>query len=472
MKGKITGTKDQPALLENVFIVAGSELQHVTLGQNVYLPEDVILGEGVRILEQMPTEESEEDGKTQHDGLDIIEKQFEETIEVCDKPLDNHAMLSRAEAKALNLKTNIDVEPQHKGQQADVLMVVRHENQDGQTDYMRVGESWEVWDQQLSSLEPAISLAQLPEKLNFPIFEGDLSHARGELTFYSGYRLDTGSIVYNGLNPMHFSIDSSPDKCMVYAVHDEDLNDSQFVKVDLSDSIVGDMQPLGPEYPGYDIEGLAINPNNAGALYATAGDDANVNGQELDGYLYIVSKRHGEVRPIGATGYEQVAALTTHPLNNRLWGWAINEKQDKWMGLITIDPKTGKGTPFKQFQYHPDYDITDIAWHPSGDKLYASTADKIWVYSPDQQELEVLCNNVTRGEIEGLDIQPNGLLLLGIDYHKETASMIMAYDPEQCRMVNMRIYRHTRYYDLESIVWPVAECNDQSWLNEDPCKWQ
>jgi len=48
--------------------------------------------------------------------------------------------------------------------------------------------------------------SKLPELLEVPIYKGDLSFAPGEYTVFVGYRLSSGTIIYNGKTPIHFYI--------------------------------------------------------------------------------------------------------------------------------------------------------------------------------------------------------------------------------------------------------------------------
>ncbi|MDM8569586.1 hypothetical protein QUF50_08780, partial [Thiotrichales bacterium HSG1] len=58
------------------------------------------------------------------------------------------------------------------------------------------------------------------------------------------------------------------DCSVIYGVHDEGLNNSQFVTIDRATYAV---TPLGKMHPGYDIEGLDMNA--AKKLYGSSGDD-------------------------------------------------------------------------------------------------------------------------------------------------------------------------------------------------------
>ncbi len=100
--------------------------------------------------------------------------------------------------------------------------------------------------------------------------------------------------------------------------------------------------------------------------------------------------------------------------------------------------------------------------------LYTASDEHLWVYDPETQELEIACEHVDDGKIEGLDLQPNGFLLVGVDRkgqnNRETS--ILAYDPINCKIVHKRVYEGLKYDDIESIVWPASECNDMSWLSD------
>ncbi|NJO15139.1 MAG: hypothetical protein HC877_05150 [Thioploca sp.] len=162
------------------------------------------------------------------------------------------------------------------------------------------------------------------------------------------------------------------------------------------------------------------------------------------------------------------------------------------MGLIQIDPNTGITTLVKQFtdevcqaryvsqleqqqahndSFHQHYtdliqrnnnqpltqlestqvekfiqkqcDIQALAWSYNASnqeipKLYAAGNNTLWIYDHlNTQELELACINVVpAGElIEGLEMQPNGLLLLGIDHRNTKETSIVAYDPKTCKAV-------------------------------------
>lgn len=494
LQGNIIGDPNAPALLENVIISAGSSLEHVIIGDNVTLANDVKLGAGVQfanppadaqpvIAPPQPTcFKITPNGQFQP----LYQGEFQGSIHTGDEMLSNHAMLTYSQAESLQLSTTIAVLPEHVGQPAELLIVAIHQDDNRGADSMRVLQDWKPWDNQIKHLKVAKVYQQLPEILEELLYQGDLANiaaeftlmsnghllsftdTAGEYTIYVGYRLTDGTIIFNGVEPIHFFVERAPDSCILYALHDDKLNDSQPITIDLSAGLQGDMQALGPMRKGRDMEGLALHPTDLELLFASAGDHANVAGQELDGYLYTIHRETGKMKVIGPTGFDKVAGLAFNPADKTLWGWGRNEKKNnKWTGIIKIDILTGKGTPIKQFNYQ-QHDMGGLAWDFDGNKLYASGDHHLWVYDSQTQTLEIACDYVDDGRIEGLDLQPNGFLLVGVDRkgknNRETR--ILAYDPIKCQIVHKRVYEGLKYDDIESIVWPAAECNDLSWLSD------
>ncbi|OQY54987.1 MAG: hypothetical protein DRR08_05935 [Candidatus Parabeggiatoa sp. nov. 2] len=142
------------------------------------------------------------------------------------KEQPNHAALVSSVATAVNLAGTLTVAPEDIGKPADILMVGMYSTLAGELGnanwewplgehfvpqltgalYTRAGETWIFWDGQLSSLPSTEKVSQLPETLDIPVFEGDLSTAPGEFFAYLGYRLEDGTIHYNGVEPLHFSV--------------------------------------------------------------------------------------------------------------------------------------------------------------------------------------------------------------------------------------------------------------------------
>jgi len=187
--------------------------------------------------------------------------------------------------------------------------------------------------------------------------------------------------------------------------------------------------------------------------------------------LYTIHRKTGEMTVVGPTGFDKTSGLAFNPSDRTLWGWGRNGGNDNnWSGLIKIDPETGKGTAVKQFDYKL-HNMDGLAWNFEGDKLYAAGDERLWVYDPATQTLEIACDYVDDGRIEGLDAQPNGFLLVGVDRRTSKSgnkreTSILAYDPVECKIVHKRIYEGLKYDDIESIVWLAGECNDLSWLSD------
>lgn len=475
LQGDIIGQADAPARLDHVNIAAGSYLEHVIIGEQVILPKNVTMGPGVQFVHP-PEKQSQESSPViplaigiDPTGQVITSKTtFTYNLTVLETPYPNGAMLSTQRAQEVDLSATILLASEHVGQAAEILVASTYKASPTEPPetYLLVNNKWVPWDYNLDTLKPASFSQALPAKLKVPVFKGDdLSATPGEYTVLVGYRLEGGTIVYNGRNPFYFFIDGAPKTCVLYAVQDEKLNDSQFLKIDLSRSLWGTMQTFGSIYAGRDIEGLTLAPNNPNLLYATSGDDANVEGQRLDGYFYTLDKKTAKLTMVGPTGFNQVSALGTDPVGRVLWAWGemtVGQKRE-WSGLIQIDPSTGKGTPIKQFD--PKESMGGLAVSPDGNKIYTSSGETLWVYDKESQDIQKACDHITKGRIEGLDMQPNGILLLGIDLNQTTT--ITAYDPQTCEVVNTRTYHDVNYDDIESIVWPATECNDQSWLSRD-----
>ncbi|MBE9562944.1 MAG: hypothetical protein IMF12_08800, partial [Proteobacteria bacterium] len=419
LKGKIIGDAEKPALLENLSIVADSYLENVIIGKDVYLPDDVELGPNVTLYEE-PEEEIEilptaffiDEYLNLHD---LFNSSFTANIKSGEFTYPNHAMLSFADAENLELSVNIKVLPEDIGKSADMLVVVEHKDRDNpERNSIKVLEppSWNIWDDDIFSLKPMQHYQKLRSNLKLPIYTGDLidiaekisfmsnghrlflTDTSGEYAFYVGYRLPDNTIVYNGPEPLHFFVDTGPESCILYALHDDKLNDTQVVIIDLSAGLESSMKPLGPMRHGRDMEGLAIHPDDPDLLFASAGNHAKVDGEELNGYLYTIHRKTGEMKVIGPTGFEKTAGLAFNPIDRTLWAWGRNEGgtgksrgdnweieneivTNKWTGLIKIDIETGAGTPIKQMNYEL-HDMGGLAWNSEGDKLYASGDEHLW----------------------------------------------------------------------------------------------
>ena len=547
LMGKIIGNPTQPARLENVTIAAGSFLDNVIIDlATTTIAKGVNLGSGVQSINQAPSQTILEQpdyaavallkvAPTEYVSKNIVASptapHFSSQIHTQEGLQSNHALLTYIQAEEINLTTTIQVAPEQVGQVADLLIVFSYQSPAKTTYSMRQQDEWVTWDIDPATLQAAQTYQQLPKQLTVKVADKmDLSKAAGEYTFYVGYRLPDGTIIYNGATPLHFFVDSAPPACNLYAVHDEGIDDTQFLKIDLSYlGLKGVMTPLGPLYPHKNIEGLALHPANPDVLYGTAGSPSE--GQKGSS-LYTIDRLTGEILsqmplvvPEQNIYFNQVASLAVNwndKTLDRLWAWGKTNQKHNWMGLIQIDPQTGAATLVKQFteaecqaryisqleqkranndsfqQQYADLtrrnndqpltqlettqvekliqkqcDIQALAWsynahNQETPQLYAAGNNTLWIYDHlNTQELQLACVNVVpSGQlIEGLEMQPNGLLLLGVDHRSTNETSIVAYDPKTCRAVKKRTFSEKLgYNDIESIVWPIDECFNQSWL--------
>jgi hypothetical protein len=89
----------------------------------------------------------------------------------------------------------------------------------------------------------------------------------------------------------------------------------------------------------------------------------------------------------------------------------------------------------------------------------------LWAFNPQTNSLSTVCSKTVDAEVEALEMQPNGLLLLGTDSDKDGGMIgIQAFDPVSCQVVASRVFKNLPYTDIESIAWPSQECAERSWL--------
>jgi len=181
LRNQIIGDANRPALLRNLKVWPGSKLDNVIIGPGVKLPKKVSLGIGVQIATQSFSIDSL--------GNSIATETYSvETIRTSMKRQHNGVRLSQSVASSVQIKSRMFVDSKHIGQAAERITVAYHQTSTTTTSYMCTGDS-------------------LPEDMEVPIFEGDLSELPGDFTVHNGYRLeDDSSITYNGDAPTQFSI--------------------------------------------------------------------------------------------------------------------------------------------------------------------------------------------------------------------------------------------------------------------------
>ena len=241
----------------------------------------------------------------------------------------------------------------------------------------------------------------------------------------------------SGKGDFNFDIVPCQQNCLVYALHDGGLNDSQLFTIDPDNGY--SIAALGPEYPGYDLEGLAITPDGS-TLYASSGDDATA---APTAELYEVNKVTGALTSIGNTGFGEVSALSVRPSDNTLWGWAEGE------GIITIDTNTGLGSMMVP---NTDAQVEDMAWSVDGETLYGSDNTMLWAYTPSDGNVNVICMNLP-GQTEAIEAYSDEDTLL-FAIHQADDLSIYALDIASCE-VTSTVVMETGYYDIEGIGWAV-----------------
>ncbi|HHB91770.1 MAG TPA: hypothetical protein ENK59_00975, partial [Thioploca sp.] len=109
--------------------------------------------------------------------------------------------------KSIRITSQIFVDPEDVGKKAEIILVVKYTDLQNKTKlFNRSYKIWRVWDNKFTNLLVAQEHPFLPKMVNIFIFEGSVNLA-GEFTLFVGYRLENGTIVFNGLKPLNFSIE-------------------------------------------------------------------------------------------------------------------------------------------------------------------------------------------------------------------------------------------------------------------------
>lgn len=98
-------------------------------------------------------------------------------------------------------------EPQHVGQQADILMVALRRDWGTPFDFKTEGPLWGTWKKQWVNLEASIPNVTLETVLkDIPLFEDNFHNDPGHYLIYVGYHLENGDIIYNGGEPLRLNV--------------------------------------------------------------------------------------------------------------------------------------------------------------------------------------------------------------------------------------------------------------------------
>jgi hypothetical protein len=290
-------------------------------------------------------------------------------------------------------------------------------------------------------------------KGNLIIESGSTLDLNGQTLFVGGEIVNDGTINYNGgsLLPQPASA------CLIYGVHDEGLNDSQFVAIDL---IANEITPVGEPHIAHDIEALV--KDSSGKFYCSSGNDAQDDHPK--GHLYQVDKQTGVLTSKGDICFEdtqdtevcgvEVSALAFEPTNGTLFGWA------EGYGLISINPDTAIST----LEESSDFPVEELSWNAAGTMLYGVANRTLLAY--DGQTLRKLCTFPRQvealaslpDEVRAAYNRPVGHDLLMYSEHNSSDLMIRAIDAQTCETVE-EVNIYTRYNDLEGLIW-ACDLND------------
>jgi YD repeat-containing protein len=229
--------------------------------------------------------------------------------------------------------------------------------------------------------------------------------------------------------------------CLLYAVHDEGRRDTQFFTVNPAQNF--EVKLLGKLHFQKDIEALDIHPKT-NQIFAAAGDDGTP-----PGYLYKVNAHTGGLLPVGETTFKEINGLSFTP-DGILWGWAEED------GLIQIDTQTGMGTLILP----DDNPVEDITWDNQGVMLYGVENKKLLAYNSQTNELNQLNCTLPGGEVESIEMLPDGRLFFGI--HNDNSLSIHALDIESCSLNGVNISTQVEgmeLNDVEGMAWPVEACS-------------
>ena len=117
--------------------------------------------------------------------------------------------LQLAPTEVVTIASLINVDREHVGQAADLLIVASYIPAGEETPfwYMREGVNWQPWDGNVAQIAPAQTKNSLEDMETVDIYQGNFQGIPGEFTVYVGYRLSTGMIVFNMNEPIQFVVE-------------------------------------------------------------------------------------------------------------------------------------------------------------------------------------------------------------------------------------------------------------------------
>ena len=236
---------------------------------------------------------------------------------------------------------------------------------------------------------------------------------------------------------------SSPPQCVLYAVHDEHLRDSQLITVDLTTGVVA---PLGPLHEKVDLEGLDFNPSTL-ELVASGGMDGREPSK-----LYSVDTSTGDITLVDVihdmddTPFYEVASLAFRA-DGTLWGFAA-EGDPARRGILRIDPTTAEAT----LMASSTLDVEAIAWTPDGATLWMAVRKQLYSWTPGGMVQAGPSFPDLPSAIEGLEFRRDGVLMA--TFHNVGKVLIAMLDVNTGQILEIKDYDSPDFYDIESLTWP------------------
>ncbi len=118
---------------------------------------------------------------------------------------DEQAASTVSEQDNVRFEFTIQVDPEHVGQAATVVIVGQYQGSDLAGLFAFDQTQWLPWDGTFDGLGQLQSVEQLPSVLTVSLFEGQLLGLTGDFTFFLGYRRADGSLFYS-TEPFSFSV--------------------------------------------------------------------------------------------------------------------------------------------------------------------------------------------------------------------------------------------------------------------------
>jgi len=225
---------------------------------------------------------------------------------------------------------------------------------------------------------------------------------------------------------------NADDVCdAIYGVHDEGLNDSQFVTINAPTYGVNVLGTGGSGFhPGFDLEGLDMNAQ--GALYASSGDDAE-DPLNNAGVLYKINTNTGAIdERLGQICFQveetqicgtEISGISFRPSDGSLWAWSeecglievnIDSVANSTLVLPNDDLRACLSKNTAIWRNYSSY-IEDMTWDNTSEVIYYSLHGKVHSYRLDNGENRMVSQ--IGGNIETLEMFPenNELLIIIVD---------------------------------------------------------